>query len=172
MKQTQEITRQELITILSQVEKSTFINIVSKTKVRMNKTGNPYYDMIFKKSKSNYLIGNDYETRVNNNDKKEGGEGNFESVECSVGKHISKCVLYNEKLNTHYLMYERFDETPPQVEYEYNGNPIEKQLFESYMTKVSSTTRQPQERVVKFQTFKMDSINECTLNGTHYVVKD
>jgi len=170
-KETKVITETEMLEILSNVESSTFINIVSTTKVRMNKTNNPYFDKVFKVNKCNYLIGNEYETRVNTNDKKEGGEGNFQSEENKVGNHVSKCVLFNEKMNSHYLQVERFVEVKPNVTYLFEGNEVEKTLFESYLTKVSESSRQPQERKVLVQSFKFSSINEFTLGGVHYVVE-
>ncbi len=170
-KETKTIGQTELLEILMNVDKSTFVNIVSKTKVRMNKTNNPYYDKVFKVNKCNYLIGNEYETRVNTNDKKEGGEGNFVSEENKVGVHISKCVLFNEKHNSHYLQVERFDEIKPNVSYIFEGNEVEKTLFESYLVKVSESSRQPQERRVLVQSFKLSSIEEITLGGVHYIVE-
>jgi len=170
-KETKTIGQTELLEILKSVESSTFINIVSKTKVRMNKSNNPYYDKVFKVNKCNYLIGNEYQTRVITNDKKEGGEGNFVSEENKVGTHVSKCVLYNEKLDTYYLQVERFNEIKPNVSYIFEGNEIDKTLFESYLTKVSESSRQPQERKVLVQSFKLSSIEEITLGGTHYVVE-
>ena len=170
-KETKVITETEMLQILMGVESSTFINILSMTKVRMNKKNNPYYDKVFKVNKCNYLIGNEYETRVNTNDKKEGGEGTFESEENKVGEHISKCVLFNERLNTHYLQVERFVEVKPNVTYIFEENEVEKTLFESYLTKVSESSRQPQERKVLVQSFKFSSINEFTLGGVHYIVE-
>lgn len=170
-KETKVINETEMLTILMNVEKSTFINIVSKTKVRMKKTNNPYFDKVFKVNKCNYLIGNEYESRVNNNDLKEGGEGTFKSEENKVGNHVTKCVLFNEKLNTYYLQVERFVEIKPNVTYIFEGNEIDKTLFESYLNKVSESSRQPQERKVLPQTFMLSSINEFTLGGTHYVIE-
>lgn len=171
MKQTLTINQSEMLEIFKQIEKSTFINLTTKTKVRMNKTGNPYYDQVFKLSKSNFLVGNDYETRVQRNEQKEGLEPDFKSEECKVGVHISKCVLFNEKTNTHYLMVERFDEIKPQVEYVFQNNPIDKVLFESFMTKVYESKKQEQERKVMVITYKMESISEFSLNGNHYIVQ-
>ena len=165
------INEQELLTILMNVDKSTFVNLVTKTKVKMNKTNNPYFDKVLKLTRSNYLIGNDYEKRVQTNEEKEGLEKDFESKENRVGVHVSKCVLFNEKLNTYYLQYELFKESKPQNEYQFEGNQIEKQLFESFMGKKSTTSRQEQERKVLFQTFKLSSIDEISLNGTKYIVQ-
>jgi hypothetical protein len=166
------IGQTELIELLNNVEKSTFVNIVMETPVRMNKTGNPYFNLITKRSKTNFLIGNDYETRVNSNEKKEGLEGDFVSMAPSGKKHISKCVLVDTKTeSTHYLMVERFDEIKPTTEFIFEGNEIDKQLFESYMVKVSETSRQDQEKKVMVITPKIENIKELSLNGTRYIVE-
>jgi hypothetical protein len=171
-KTTNQITRNELLTLLSNVEKSTFINLVTETKLRMNKRNNPYYDKVIKKSKSNFLIGNDYETRVRTNENKEGLTPDFVSKENNVGNHVSKCVLFNEKTQSHYLMVERFDEIKPKVEYIFEGNEIDKMLFNDFMVKVSENSRQEQERKVMVLSYKLDSIKELSLNGQHYVVTE
>lgn len=165
-----QITRQELLTLLMGVEKSTMVHLVTETKVRMNKRNNPYFDTIIKRNSSNYLIGNEYETRVGTNEKKEGLEGTFESEKNTQGVHVSKCVLYNEKLNKYYLQYEYFLESNPQVEYLYNGNSIEKQLFESFMIKKSETSRQEQNRKVFFQSFDIVNIKQISINKMKYEV--
>lgn len=164
------ITKVEMLEILSRVEKSTFINLVTETKVRMNKTNNPYFERVMKRSKSNFLIGNDYETRVQTNEGKEGLTPDFVSQENKVGYHVSKCVLFNEKTQQHYLQVERFDEIKPQVEYVFEGNGIDKMLFNDYMVKVSESSRQEQERKVMVLSYKLDSIRELSLNGQHYIV--
>ena len=171
-KNTNNINKVEMLNLLSNVEKSTFINLVTETKVRMNKTNNPYYDKVIKKSKSNFLIGNEYETRVRTNEGKEGLTPDFVSQENKVGTHISKCVLFNEKTQSHYLQVERFDEIKPQVEFIFEGNEIDKMLFNDFMVKTSNTTRQEQDRVVKVLSFKLDSIKEFSLGGQHYVVNE
>lgn len=167
------ITQNELLEILNSVEKSTFVNLVTETKVRMNKTGNPFFDKVTKKSKSNFLIGNDYGIRVTNNEKKEGIEGNFEVEEMKGKKHVSKCVCIDTKTESvYYLMVERFDEIKPQVEYTFEGNSIEKTLFESYMVKVSESKKQVQEKKVSVLTFKISNIKEISINKEKYQVVD
>ena len=107
------ISQIELINLLMEVEKSTFINIVSETVVTMNKTNNPYFGLVVKHNSSNYLIGNDYESRVITNEKKEGLDGNFKTQE-NWFDHVSKCVVVKKSdRNKHYLMVERFDEIKP-----------------------------------------------------------
>lgn len=174
MKQTISINQQELMTLLMNVDKSTFVNLVTETKVEMNKKNNPYFDKVIKRSKCTYLMGNDYEKRVNTNYQKEGIESTF-VVETPSGKeHISKCVLKStnpDKPITYYVMVERFDEIKPTTEYLFENNPIDKVLFESFMKKVYDSKKQEQERKVMVITPKLESIKEMTLNGTHYIVQ-
>lgn len=172
MKTQMTIGQQELITLLSTIENPTFTNIVMETKVRMNKTNNPYYDKVVKRSKCNYSLGVNYENRVNNNEKKEGLEGNFETEKPSGKTHISKCLLIDDKTQSvHYVMLERFDEIKPTNEYIFEGNEIEKQLFEGYMTKVYESQKQEQERKVMVITPKLENIREISLNGIHYTIE-
>jgi len=171
-KQVVKVSVKEIIEVLKQVEKSTFINVTMDTEVRMNKTNNPYFGQIRKLTNCNYLIGNEYENRVNSNEVKEGMEGNFEAMKPSGKTHVSKCVLVDDKTgSTHYLMVERFDEVKPKVEYRQGGNQIDKEIFENFLVKVSETSRQDQDRKVMVITPKIENIRELSLNGVHYVVE-
>jgi hypothetical protein len=168
------ISKNELLELLNGIEKSTFVHLLTETKVRMNKTGNPFFDKVIKKSSCNYLMGNDYEKRVITNGENEGipsEENTFEVEEMKGKKHVSKVVCVDTKTESvYYLMVERFDEIQPKVEYTFEGNPIEKQLFESYMVKVSESKKQPQERKVKVLTFKLDNIKEISFGKQKYQV--
>lgn len=164
------IDKNELLNLCVGIDKSKFINLVTETITRMNKKGNPYHDKVIKRQTCNYLVGNEYQTRVRTNDTKEGGEGNFESQPNKIGTHISKCVLFNERTNEHYLQVEYFNESKPQIEYYFEGTTIDKHLFESWLVKKSETTRQPQERLVNVMSFKLSSIKEITLDGKKYKV--
>lgn len=171
-----QITKQELINLLSNVDKSTFVHLVTETKVRMRKTNNPYYDKVIKRTSCNYLMGNDYEKRVFTNGEKEGikrEENPFEVQEMRGKKHISKVVLVStnpEKEETHYLMVERFNEISPKVEYIMEGNPIEKELFESFMGSQSENKSQPQEKKVMVITPMIDSIKQISFDKQQYEV--
>ena len=68
-------------------------------------------------------------------------------------------------------MLERFDEIKPTNEYIFEGNEIEKQLFEGYMTKVYESQKQEQERKVMVITPKLENIKEISLNGIHYTIE-
>jgi len=170
-KETKKITQQELLTLLMNVEKPTFTNVVSEVIPKMNKTGNPYFGKLVKKSKGNYFIGGSYEDMVNNRMEKEGMEPTFESKECSVGTHISKCVQYNENTKKHYLQYFTFPTSKPSSTFEFEGNEIDKQLFESFMVKKSEKSRQPQDNKHQPQSLTITNIKEISLGGVHYEVE-
>ena len=160
-----EMTRPQLIEEMMKIEKSTFVNVVTVTVPAMNKKNNPYFGLITKKTKRNYLMGNDYETRVQNNEKKEGLEGFFQTQQSNVGVHVSKCVLFNEKLNTHYLQLEPFEEIKPtDVEFYFEGNPIDKRLFQDFLKTSKPSEKQVQEKKVLIQCPKFDSIVEISFD--------
>jgi hypothetical protein len=166
-----QITKLELINLLNGVEKSTFVHLVTETKVRMNKTNNPYFDKVIKKSSSNFLMGNDYEIRVHTNEGKENLEPTFEVEEMKGKKHISKVVCIDTKTESKfYLCVERFDEIKPKVEFSFEGTTIEKMMFENYMVKVSESSKQQQERKVKWLTYGIDSIKQISFNKEQYEI--
>ena len=170
MKNQIQITPTELVNILNEIETPTFVSMDTQTKVRMNKRNNPYFDKVVKVKSGRYLIGSNYEGRVVNNDKKEGGEGQFQSQESSVGVHQSKCVLFNEKYNRYYLSHERFDEVKPKVSYTFEGRDIDRELFQDFEVKSSNYTNQPQDKKVKWMSVDINNIKSISLNGMKYEV--
>jgi len=179
-KQVKKISQKELVEILNTIEKPTFTHIVSETIVKMNKEKtkegnkevNPYHNKVVKLKKGRFLIGSDYEKRVNNNDIKEGGEGNFKSQESKVGVHISKCVLYNEKFDKYYLSHERFPEVKPTSEFMFEGNTIDKMIFDKWIGESSNYENQPQEKKVEWTTLTISNIKEISLEGTKYIIEE
>ena len=100
-------------------------------------------------------------------------EGTFQTEFSRVGVHVSKCVLFNEKLNTFYLQMERFEEVKPiETEYIHNDNPIDKMLFEDFMVKSSPSQKQQQDKKVMVLSPKIDNIKELSLNGIRYIVTE
>jgi hypothetical protein len=172
-KQVVTINQEELLLLLMSVEKPTFTNILSLTKPKMNKGGNPYYDRLTKTSKGNYFIGGTYQDMVNIRMMKEGIEGEFESMECSVGVKVegSKCLQFNENHNRFYLQYFIFDTSNIKSKYEVEGVEVDKELVKPYLTKKSTTSRQPQENKHKPQSFMLSSIKEISLGGKLYKVE-
>ena len=171
--QTLTIPRSNMITLLNEVERPTFVHLVTETKVRMNKKGNPYHEQIVKCLSSNFYIGSEYEKRVNTNREKEGKETDFVSSPLSGKNHISKCVLTDTKTQTKfYVMCEWFKRSYPKVEYKYNGNSIDRQLFQSFEVKRKESEKQQIENKVNSVTDLIESIKEIRMNRTRYILID
>ena len=176
VKETKKIKRSEVVPFFLSYEKTSFINVVTDTLVRMNKTGNPYYNQVHKLSSRNYLINSDYFKRVIVEGGKEGinpQDNPFEVQEMSGRKRVGNSVCVDTKTESiHYIMLELFEEVKPKVEYTFEGNPIDKVLFENYLVKVSENKSQPQERKVKVITPKVESIVGWSVEGVKYEVED
>lgn len=167
------ITRPQMKTLFMSVTKPEMLFLVTETIPAMNKTGNPYYKEIVKKSRCNYLLCTDYGKRVNNNRIKEEKENDFVPQAPKGKKHLSPCVLTDEKTETKlYLFVERFDEIKPKVQYFYNDEPIDKAMFEAFLPKPSASNTQELEREVKPLTYLFDSIVAFSFRGRKYSVID
>lgn len=165
------ITRPQMKTLFMEVVKPEMINLVTETIPKMNKTGNPYYGEIVKKSKCNFLLCTDYTKRVNVNRDKEDKETDFVSQTPKGKKHLSPCVLTDEKTETKlYLMVERFDEIKPKVQFFHNETPIEKELFQEFLPKVYESGTQDLDREVKPLTYLFDSIVGFSFRGRKFQV--
>ena len=170
--QKQVISENDLIVLLNNQTKYQFTNVKMRTIPKMNKTGNPYFEKIEKETEGNFNVGVDYERRVKNNEDKEGLPTTFESEKPKGKHHISKCVLRSDKdENVHYVMLERFTNLKPKVEFYFEGQTIEKHLFESFIPPISESKKQVQQKKVEVMTPKISNIMEITLNGTRYEIQ-
>lgn len=165
-----QITKNELIALLIGIVNPTFINMMTVTKVRMRKTGNPYHDQVFKAKIGNYLIGTEYEKRVNNNLDREGKNTDFQASENKVGEHVSKVLLFNDKTQKYYLQHERFDNSAIETRYLYKGNIIEKKVFESFISESNNYENQGLDKTVKVMSVTVDNIKQITVNGQTYTI--
>lgn len=165
------ITRPQMKSLFMGVTKPEMIHLVTETIPTMNKTGNPYYKEIVKKSKCNFLLCTDYSKRVNSNRTKEDKENDFVPQAPKGKKHLSPCVLTDEKTETKlYLMVERFDEIKPKVQYFFNDEPIDKAMFQEFLPKQYESNTQDLDREVKPLTYLFDSIVAFSFRGRKYSV--
>jgi hypothetical protein len=130
----------------------------------MNKKNNPFFNRVTKITKGNILIGGSYKTRVENSNEIE----NFTPEICKVGQKIEdSCVLYNEKLDRYYLQYEWFNQVLPKSTFEFEGNPIQKQMFQDYMRLYT-----PNKYNVNIQSVKIENIKEIHFDHHHYIIEN
>jgi len=159
------LSTSELTEILKTVKRGTFSYFEINTTPSMNKTNNPYYNLVTKITKGNILIGGDYSTRVENSNEE---ITDFVPKKCTVGKKVEdSCVQHNERLDRYYLQYEWFEQVFPKSTFEFEGNPIEKQIFSDFMR-----TYTPNKYKVNVQSVKISNIVEIHVNHVHYIVEN
>lgn len=159
------LTTSELVEILKSVKRGTFCYFEIHTIPTMNKTNNPFFNQVTKITKGNILIGGNYKTRVKNSNEE---IEDFTPEVCTVGQKIDdSCVQYNERLDRYYLQYEWFNQVLPKSTFEFEGNPIEKQMFQDYMRSYT-----PNKYNVNIQSVKIENIKEIHFNHNHYIVEN
>ena len=192
------ITTQELVTILSQVDKGQPVYIVMRTEPSMNKTNNPYFDKVKKETEGRFWVGTEYEKRVKNNMIKQGlNPDDFQVSINKVGEHFSKCVLFNQNKNEYYIQLEYFKQTPPKVNFLDNSiedvlknsflseetkkeikEKVSKDLKEgisNFLTKHSTSKKQEDlgiEKPVVWLSPKISNIKQITYNRTRYTIEN
>lgn len=130
------VTRQELINVLCEVEKGQPVYIIMETEPKMNKTNNFYFGEVKKVTEGRFWVGTEYERRVKNNMVKQGlNPDDFQVSKNNVGEHFSKCVLFNQNRNEYYLQLEYFKETPPSVLFDLKEKSVEEMLRYDFLTK-------------------------------------
>jgi hypothetical protein len=172
VEKTMSVEYNTLVGIISQIVKGDFVYVDYTSLVNMNKGGrqglNTYYNKVFKNVKSNVRPLTDYVKRVTNNRTKEGNNTEFVGGRNKVGEYFSPCVSFNEKLNKHYFKFEFFEGVKVNVDYIYEGNSIDKQMFESYMISRSTPTNQELDKTINVSQLYIGNINEITINKTKY----
>jgi hypothetical protein len=161
-----------------------------KTK-NTNPTVNPFFENgIFNLSRKYKIVtGFDYEKSINRRLEKEGKEGNFEggykpTIDEVTGEVkqrevwfdiLSKGLVTDKKTRSKFYLRYQFlkDSTIGQPEYFHNGNTIEKQMFESYLTKKSEGYQnQGLDDTLNFQVCDLNNILFLSMGGEVYELID
>jgi hypothetical protein len=161
-KVTQTIGQTELLNLLMNIDKSKFNFIVTTTKVRMNKTNNPFFDRVIKRKKLTTLPVVDYNQRVNSMN----GTTDFSSVPSTVGVHVSECVIYNEKFDRYYFNYEFFGIDETKIDFTMDDETIERDTFKEFEVKQNYNPNKP-----KFNSVMLTNIKEISMNNIHYIIE-
>ena len=175
------ISYQSMLEQFKSVTNRKTVNLFYKTIVRMNKKGNPYFNEVIKYVKGNVDLGKDYYETIETYEDREGVEREtpIEKQKSKGTHHISLCVLENDNNpNVHYLSYFPYRDSEgniwkPKVEYVYQNNPIERELFREWEIVSSGRTHtQVTETRVFNQRVDLKNIIEYTFDGVRYKVVD
>lgn len=156
-----------MVSIVRTIKNGQFVFTDTTTEVRMNKGGrensNEYYGKVTKTTRGNVRPLCDYHLRKNNSNEKQ-GLPEHELGQNKVGSKVDEvgCVTHNEKLDRYYFMYEFFPNVRVKVDYEFEGNQIEKHLFDQYVIKSKLDN-------VNVRQVNVDNINEITIDHTKYI---
>ena len=115
---------------LASVKGHQFVGIVMTTSVKMNKTGNPYYGRLTKRTHASMSFNYDYENAVNNRLEKKGLERNFDGSKLPWGEWLE----YNRFISHKGEVYVRLYEIPtntPKVEYLLDGVAVSAEELEN-----------------------------------------
>lgn len=164
------VTEAELVEILRNVKGPTPATVVAESVVKMNKKGNPYHNLVTKKQESNVFINFNYANSVNKRLVKEGKEADFVPSERVWGSRITGTPLVEHK-GAYYVEAGFLTKNAPKVSYTYDNKEVEKELFEDFLPKSSSSSRQGLEEEVVMRTFKVESVLEMRFGGKVYIVQ-
>ena len=187
-----QITKTELVQILENINTPTFVGMVTDTPIEMKKfldywiineegkkkknpnpTPNPYFESGIRKVSKKYKIitGFDYENSINRRLENEGKEGNFESSE-NWFEFVSK-GLVRSKSNPekYYFRYQYQNDSTTESTSYFEGNPIDKVLYESYCNQVTDYYKsQGLENPLMFQVCSLDNIKTISINKEQYEI--
>jgi len=167
-----KINRQKLREVLENTLGSTPITFVARTKVRMNKTGNPFVGAM-KIARINGFINWSYERSVNRQRGREGVEEEFKALVRKWGERqkdrkgrLLPFVLHKDKTYVEVKVQKSLG-----YEYEFEGKPVPKEEIHKFMPKRKEGARQDVKRAVVLRDYALDSIQAVTVDGTAYEVE-
>jgi hypothetical protein len=146
------------------------INEEGKKKKNPNPTKNPYYEegIINHSRKVQINTGFDYVKSVNGRLKGEGKEQDFEGQD-NWFEVISKGLVTDKSTRTKlYFRYQYLKTSTQDQEFLFQGNQIEKRLFESFMSETSNYENQGLDNPLRFQVCDLSNILKITIGGITY----
>ena len=172
-----KINTAELQNVIASIPGHRFVTITTETECRMNKTGNPYFGKVTKRTTANVSIGGDYQNTVNNRRAKEGNDADFVASERSWGQKIDNKFVCKVEKNGDVKQYVAlgYKSEPSSVEYFLNttGEVISKETIKDFfVAKKSSAEHQglSDENEVIYRNVKLGNIKELKYEGYHYIV--
>lgn len=165
-----KITTEEATNIIQRNVKGTMaISIDAVTVPTLLKTGNPFNDNILKHCTMSGLIGFDYENSVNNQDKREGGEGNRVAQPRKWGVLSDDRLFVLHKGKTYLQMKVQSSSLP--VYTDLQGNEIPYESVKPFVpVKKASSTQEGIEKEVIVRDVNMENVKSMRFIGQDYVI--
>lgn len=191
-KQVVRVTKSELVTILSEVNNPTLvggifdvpedmnkyldywvINDEGKRKKNPNPTPNPYFESGIRKVSRKYKLvtGFEYEDNVNKRREKEGKEPDFKSKENWFDVVSKGLVVHKSDPTKFYFRYQYQPDSTTETTSYFEGNPIDKQLYQSFLSEKSNYENQDLDNPLRFQVVSIDNIVQLNMENVRYVVE-
>lgn len=142
-----------------------------KKKKNPNPTRNPFVGGVFSRTRMYKIVtGFDYEESVERRRVKEGLTPEFQNEDDKEIWYnlVSKgLVVHKDDPTKFYFRYQKLNNSTIEHRYEYRGNTIERQLFESYLTKRNTEeySNQGLDNPLRMKVVKLENIVRLNING-------
>lgn len=163
IQKSRNVSLEEIRQHLLSIRGSSFISVITKTKPRMRKTGNAFYDRVTKISRFDGVVGFDYESGVNRRLVKEGKQADFTASSPTNGitpffrEDGTFTPLATNSHNEWYLRMQLNDNKYEPV-YLLDDLPIPVDAVEPYLQRSNSYTNQGVENTLKIICPKLENI--------------
>ena len=163
------VTINQLEKILLGINGAKAVMLLARTQVKMRKTGNPYYNMVYKEQEHNVFLNFNYAKAVNRQREREGNTFPFLAHPRKWGVRLpySCMVLHNNQ----YYMEAKVERTASK-QYLFRGRPIQLEQFSPYVIQPSEPKTQALIEPVIVRDYNTMSIMEITIDGIRYRVKE
>lgn len=134
--------------------------LTSRTEVKLNKRNNTL-GTIYRVRTSIVTINGDYQKEVNTQRLIEASENNFKALKPVWGENLTKSLVkHNEQ---YYLQVIELGTKKSSVYYNENGDVVDKKVFEQFLPKTSSSSRQEVEDEVNVKKYKLANITQLII---------
>ncbi len=177
MKNTQHITKTQLVNILTEVDgkQAMFISIVAEVDARLKKRGNKHAkDNITKVNKYSGIINYNYQNSVNNQREREGVDNNFVSKATYASKINDKyngCLAQHDVTGQVYLVFKEQNSQKPI--YKINGSEVDDQTetyLKQFRPEPSKSVSQGVDKSIEHRNVKIENIKSIIMNNTEYII--
>lgn len=157
-------TQKELIGFFNGIKSEQRANIVTRTPVKMKKTGNPYSE-VFKVQTTTVDLNVAYEQKVNEERMIQNGDvsQSFQAEERKWGERVNGAIV--EKDEKFYLNAIEVAKIGTALYETADGNRIEFAQIEPFMPAYSASKKQGLDDVIKVRTYKLDNVIGLNIDG-------